>query len=97
MSTRSCILEQLSIKMSANPLKDPAFSKYKFYTANPRTKLNKRRLARSNSIYDDGTGSATKKRSRVMESLEALLKNITLHCYNRLVEPDRSTIEKCVI
>lgn len=80
--------------MSANPLDDPVFSKYKFYAANPKTKLNKRRLIRSNSIYDDGTHSAAKKVSRTKQSLIELLDNITLHCYNHLVEPNRTIIEK---
>lgn len=80
--------------MSANPLDDPVFSKYKFYAANPNTKLNKRRLIRSNSIYDDGTDSAVKKLSRTRQSFIELLDNITLHCYNHLVEPNRSIIEK---
>lgn len=82
--------------MSAhNPLDDPVFGKYKFYTANPKTKLNRKLLIRANSIYDDGTDpEQQRKKSRFSESLAKLLENITLHCYNRILENNRTTLEK---
>lgn len=73
---------------------DPVFNKFNFYTANPKTKLNRRRLIRTNSIYDDNTEDGTRKPSEFMKSFTSLLNNITLHCYNRMLEADRSIIEK---
>lgn len=81
--------------MSVVSADDPVFSRFKFYAAHPKTKLNHKRLIRSNSIYDDGSvETAAKKPSRFRQSLSTLLDNITLHCYNHILEPNRSGWEK---
>lgn len=84
-----------STQMKPNIPDDPVFTKYKFYTANPKTKINRKKLIRANSIYDDGTEpKATKQLSKFRASLHDLLNNITLHCYNHIMEIDRPLIEK---
>lgn len=80
--------------MATHPADDPVYSRYKFYTANPKTKLNRKRLIRTNSIYDDGSEAEAQKKSKFMQEFTSLLENITLHCYNYLVTPNGSLIEK---
>ena len=82
------------LAMRTQRLTNSSHYKFNFYRAKPKTRLNRRQLIRTNSIYDDGSDAEERKESPFRASLSFLFANITLHCYNHLMEKGRPALEK---